>query len=126
MGSLSTLLYQLGASVVAVRWSHFIVHLINQISTYKATPRLVEAPVAWSQDLEKFYVTGQVINLPSIAITIAITIVLIIGIRQTAIITLILVVFKLVILFIFIFAGCVYVDRKNYDPFIPPNLGIIR
>ncbi|CAF4096831.1 unnamed protein product, partial [Rotaria sordida] len=68
-------------------------------------------------------VTGQAINLPAIAITIAITILLIIGIRQTAIVNLVLVVIKIIIILIFIFACCKYVDRNNYYPFFPPNKG---
>ncbi len=100
-------------------------HFIDLISNHNSTSRLVEAPIAWSEDSVTFYVTGQVINLPSIAITIAITIVLIIGIRETAIVNLILVVIKIIILLIFIFACCIYVNRKNYDPFFPPNEGRI-
>lgn len=98
---------------------------IDLVSDHNVTSSLVQAPIAWSDDLESFYATGQIINLPSIMITIAITIVLIVGIRETVIINLVFVVIKVIILLIFIFAGCVYVDRKNYDPFIPTNEGII-
>ncbi len=126
IGWLSTLLYQLGASAVVVRWSHYVVYFINLISdSNTTTSSILQAPVAWSEDSATFYATGQVINLPSIAITIAITIVLIIGIRETAIINLIFVVIKVIILLTFIFACCGYVDRKNYDPFFPSNEGII-
>jgi APA family basic amino acid/polyamine antiporter len=118
------LLYQLGASAVVVRWSLYVVHFINLISDYNITTSLVQAPVAWSEESNTFYSTGQVINLPSIVITIAITIILIIGIRETVIINLIFVVIKVIILLIFIFTCCAHVDRKNYDPFFPPNAGI--
>ena len=123
IGWLSILLYQLGASVVVVDWSHYIVHFINLISDYNITTSLVQAPLAWSDASNMFYPTGQVINLPAIVITIVITIVLIIGIRETVILNLILVVMKVTILLIFIFACCVHVDRKNYDPFLPRNEG---
>ncbi len=118
------MLYQLAASTVVVNWSHYVVHFINLISDYNITTSLVQAPVAWSEELNTFYGTGQVINLPSIVITIAITIVLIIGIRETVIINLIFVVIKVIILLIFIFTCCAHVDRKNYDPFFPSNAGI--
>jgi APA family basic amino acid/polyamine antiporter len=100
------------------------VNFIDLISDYNVTRSLAEAPVAWSQDLG-FYATGQVMNLPAIIITLVITIILIIGIRETAIFNLIFVVIKVLILLIFIFTCCVHVDRKNYDPFIPKNQGII-
>jgi len=125
IGWLSALLYQLGASIVVVRWSHYVVHLTDLVSDYNATRSIVQAPVAWNETLGIFEVTGQVINLPSIAITIAITILLIIGIRETAIVNLILVVIKITILLIFIFSCCIYVDRNNYSPFFPSNLGLI-
>jgi amino acid transporter len=118
------LLYQLGASMVVVRWSSYIVHLIQLISNYNIINWIVQAPVTWDEESVRFYATGQAINIPAIAITIAITVVLITGIRKTAIVNLILVIFKIIVLLIFIFACCIYVKRNNYDPFFPSNLGI--
>ena len=117
--------YQLAASAVVVNWSRYVVHFIDLISDCNITTSLVKSPVAWSEELNTFYRTGQVINLPSIVITMAITILLIIGIRETVIINLIFVVIKVIILLIFIFTCCVHVDRKNYEPFFPSNEGTI-
>ncbi|CAF4364953.1 unnamed protein product, partial [Rotaria sordida] len=60
---------------------------------------------------------------PTIAITIAITILLIIRVHQMARVNLVLVVFKIITLLIFIFGCCNYVNRNNYNPFFPPNQG---
>ncbi|CAF3902786.1 unnamed protein product [Rotaria sordida] len=120
----SGLLYLFAVLTLAVSWSNHVVLLVDIVSDYNVTNMIVKAPVAWNEDSENFYVTGQAINLPAIAITIAITILLIIGIRQTAIVNLVLVVIKIIILLIFIFACCKYVDRKNYHPFFPPNKGL--
>jgi APA family basic amino acid/polyamine antiporter len=125
IGWLSTLLYQLGASAVTVRWSTYVLYFISLISNYNVTTSLVEAPVAWSDNSNSFYTTGQVINLPAIAITIAVSFVLIIGIRETAIVNLTFVIIKVIILLIFIIAGSIQVDSKNYTPFIPPDHGIV-
>jgi APA family basic amino acid/polyamine antiporter len=125
MGWLLTLLYQLGASAVVVSWSDYVVHFIDIISDYNITKSLVEAPVGWSEELNMFYRTGQIINLPAIAITIAVTFVLFIGIRETAIVNFIFVIIKVIILLIFFFACCIHVHRKNYTPFFPPNQGIV-
>lgn len=124
VGWTSGLLYQLGSSVVAVRWSHYVVHFIELISDRNITKLIVEAPVAWSKDSDTFYATGQVINVPSIAIGIFITVILFLGIRETSMVNLVLVIFKIVILLIFIFAGCVHVDTDNYRPFFPENQGL--
>jgi APA family basic amino acid/polyamine antiporter len=123
MGWLLTLLYQLGASTVVINWSHYVVHLINLISDYNVTESVIQAAVAGSDGTNLFHSTGQIINLPAIAITIAVTLIVIIGIRPTAIVNLVLVVIKVTILLIFIFAGCAHVDRKNYDHFFPLNEG---
>ena len=123
IGWLSTLIYEFGALVMAVRWSHYVVNFINLTSNYNITTSLVQAPLAWSLDSNTFYLTGQIINLPAIAITIAITLLLIIGIRETVIVNLVFVIIKVIILLIFIIAGSIHIDRKNYDPFLPANTG---
>jgi len=118
------LLYQLAALTVVVSWSEYLVNFIELVSNYHVASVVVQAPVAWNETAFHFYVTGDAINLPAIAITILLTIVLIIGIRVTAIFNLVLVVFKIIILLIFIFACSKYVNRKNFDSFFPPNQGI--
>jgi APA family basic amino acid/polyamine antiporter len=120
---LLTLLYQIGASVVVVSWSNLFLYFIDLISGYNITSSLVEAPVAWSADLNTFYRTDQVINLPAIIIIILLTLLLIIGIRETALVNFVLVVIKVIILLIFIITGSIHIDRKNYTPFFPPSQG---
>lgn len=120
------LLYQLGASAVVGNWSRFVVRFIEYVSDYKVIKSIVEAPLAWNNTSQSFYQTGQIINLPAVAITVAITVVLLSGIRPTAIVNLILVIIKIIIILIIIFASCGYVDRKNYQPFFPANQGTIK
>ena len=117
------LFYQLGALTVVVTWSKYFVHFIDVVSSYNATRSVIEAPIAWNETGTNFYITGQVLNLPAIAITIAITLLLISGIRSTGIVNLVLVVFKIIVLLIFIFACAKYVKRENYNPFFPQNEG---
>jgi APA family basic amino acid/polyamine antiporter len=123
IGWLMVSLYQIGGSAVAVRWSHYVLNFIHLISDYNVTTSIVDAPIAWSDDSNSFYVTGRIINLPAIAITIAVTLVLFIGIRETAIVNLVFVVIKVIILLIFIIAGSIHIDRNNYTPFFPPSQG---
>ncbi|CAF3890575.1 unnamed protein product, partial [Rotaria sp. Silwood1] len=119
----SVLLYLFAVLTVVVAWSKHVVLFIDIVSDYNVTSMIVQAPVAWDEDAEHLFVTGQVINIPAIAIIIAITILLIIGIPATTIVNLVLVVFKIIILLIFIFACCNYVNVNNYNPFFPPNEG---
>lgn len=117
------LAYQFAASIVVVAWGKYVLHLNQLISDDNTTTSIIEAPIGWNETTMHFYTTGQVMNLPAIAITIAITILLISGIRPTAIITLILVVFKIIVLLIFIFTCSRYTKSRNYQPFFPPNEG---
>lgn len=76
-------------------------------------------------DMFVFSSTGAVINLPAVAITAAIIIILIIGVRQTTIVNLVFVILKIIVLLIFIFACCKYVNVNNYSPFFPGNEGML-
>ena len=111
------LLYQLSALTVVVSWSKYVVHFISVVSNYHIVKSIVGAHWAWNETALAFYNAGQVINIPAIAITIALTLLLLSGMRPTMMVNLVLVVIKIIILLIFIFACCKYVDYKNYQPF---------
>ncbi|CAF0785073.1 unnamed protein product [Rotaria sordida] len=115
--------YLLAAATVAVGWSGYVVHFIETISKHNATRSIVQAPIAWSDDSNSFYVTGKVINLPAVVIIIALTILLVIGIGESAKVNIVIVVIKILVVLLFIFACCGYTKRSNYSPFFPPNEG---
>jgi amino acid transporter len=117
------LLYQLAGATVMVSWSQYVVHFFEIVLNYNASREIVQSPLMWSETNEKFHTTGQIINLPAIAIVLAISFILFLGIRETSITNLVLVVFKLTGLLIFIFAGCIYIKLDNYHPFFPKNQG---
>ncbi|CAF4300696.1 unnamed protein product, partial [Adineta steineri] len=118
-----TLIYQLAASSIVVNWSSHIVHFIGIVSNLNVSSVFLQAPLIADENSINITVTGDVLNLPAIGITIAIAILLFIGIRQTAIINLLFDIIKILALLIFIFACCKYVNTSNYYPFIPPNKG---
>ncbi|CAF1080744.1 unnamed protein product [Adineta steineri] len=117
------LIYQLAASTIVVSWSTRVVHFVGLVSNLNISNVFIQAPLVAHKDTIDITVTGDVLNLPAIGITIAITILLFIGIRQTAIINLFFDIIKILALLIFIFACCKYVNTSNYYPFIPPNKG---
>ncbi|CAF0977278.1 unnamed protein product [Rotaria magnacalcarata] len=119
----SALIYLFGVLTVSVSWSKYIVFFIDIVSGYSVKSMFAQPPVSWNETTEVFIVTGQIVNLPAMVIVVAFTVILIIGIRETAIANLVLVVIKVTIIFIFIFACCKYVNPKNYEPFFPSNLG---
>ncbi|CAF0762147.1 unnamed protein product [Adineta steineri] len=118
-----TLMYQLAAATVVVSWSSHIVQFVGTVSNLNISSVFLQAPLIANEYTIAITATGDVLNLPAIGITIAIAILLFIGIRQTAIINLLFVIFKILALLIFIFACCKYVNTSNYIPFVPPNKG---
>ena len=84
----------------------------------------MQAPIFWAKEVDQFKLAEGMMDLPAIAITVAVCLVLIMGIRATVIVNLIFVIIKVIILLIFIIAGSIYIDRKNYSPFFPPNRGM--
>lgn len=115
--------YLLAAATVAVGWSGYIVHFIETVSQHNATKWIVEAPISWNETGESFYTTGTVINLPAVVIVIALTILLLFGIGESAKVNLVIVIIKMIVILLFIFACCAYVNPSNYKPFIPANQG---
>ena len=67
------------------------------------------------------HVGGHVVafNLPAIVITAVLTVVLVVGIRQSARLNNLLVLFKLALVLAFIGVGVAYVRRANWRPFAP-------
>lgn len=113
----------MSGATIAVSWSGYIVNFIETITKYNTTKSIVEAPVAWSEDSYSIYATGRIINLPAAILIIALTILLLFDIGKSATINLIVVIIKIIVILLFIFANCVYVQRSNYIPFFPPNEG---
>ena len=66
-----------------------------------------------------------VINLPAMFIIMAISLLLIIGIQESARINAVIVVIKVTVVLVFIALGWAYINPANFTPFIPPNTGEI-
>ena len=66
---------------------------------------------------------GGIVNLPAIFIICVISIILIIGISESARFNGFIVALKVTIVVLVIGLGLAYINRANYVPFIPPNTG---
>src|SRR5437667_73605 len=62
-------------------------------------------------------------NLPAILICLALTWLLVIGIRESARVNTTIVIIKLAVLILFVAIGVQYINPANLHPFIPPNTG---
>jgi len=70
-----------------------------------------------------FEIGAGILNVPAILLVVALTTLLVIGIRESARFNNIIVIVKVLIVLLVIGFGIKYVNTANWTPFIPPNLG---
>ena len=112
--------YLFGAATVAVGWSGYVVSFLKQFGIH-IPDALSSAPLHFENG--EWVQTGAIINLPAILIVVMITTLLVIGIRESANFNNIIVIIKVMVIFMFIALGVVYINWDNLTPFIPENTG---
>ena len=145
--------YAVGNIVVAISWSDYFTGLMEGIGVHiplwltmgtqtghagyeavmtimqagrplaEATPAQLEGYKAWTTAPELFNGFHLVIDLPAFAITVAITALVYIGIKESKNASNLLVLLKLIIVFIVIAVGAFYVQPANWHPFAPNGVG---
>ncbi len=105
--------YALGAATVAVSWSQYVSKFLGQLG--------IDLPVSllhgpWDE------IPG-IINLPSILIICLLSLLLIRGTKESALLNNILVVLKVTVVLVFIALGWGFINSANHTPFIPANIG---
>ncbi len=118
--------YAVASSTVAHGWSHYFQDFISQEFLVKLGVRLPHvlsnAPFDFDPATGHLALTGTWIDLPAIVITLIITAVLVIGIRESAGFNAGMVIFKLAIVAFVIVVGAFYVNPANWVPFAPYGL----
>lgn len=115
--------YLIGASAVSVGWSGYATTFIMKTTGLELPHEWITAPLAWNPDTSSVVLSGSYVNLPAMIVTLAITGVLIFGIRESARLNVGIVFVKIVVLLAFIAAAAPYVRPENWHPFVPPNQG---
>jgi len=113
--------YSLSSSTVAVGWSAYAYTLLSEMGI-RIPPSLTGAPGVHICLPDGTHATG-VFNLPAMIICLALTALLVIGIRESARFNTTIVIIKVAVLAIFVAAGARYINTANLHPFIPPNTG---
>jgi basic amino acid/polyamine antiporter, APA family len=113
--------YLFGAATVAVGWGGNFVAFLKEFGLV-IPPGLTNAPFAVDA-ANNFSRTGATLNVPAVVLTILMTIILVIGIRESARFNNVIVFIKLAIIFLVIGVGFMYVNTANWHPFIPENTG---
>jgi APA family basic amino acid/polyamine antiporter len=102
--------YAVGSMTVAVGWSGYFQRILAGFD--------VHLPV-WMSAAPAAGVEGAIVNLPAILIVLAISCLLVIGVRESARFNAVIVAIKLVAILFFIVVGAGYVKPENWSPFMP-------
>lgn len=114
--------YLFASSTVSVGWSGYMVSFLRDFGVI--IPEIVaKAPLSFDH-IHGWGFTGAVLNIPAVFVVLAATAVLVLGIRESATANSLIVILKLVVLIVFIGVGFFYINRENWEPFIPPNEGM--
>jgi APA family basic amino acid/polyamine antiporter len=112
--------YLFAASTVSVGWSGYFVALMHEIG-FDVPAQFASAPLKWVEAHKAFEATGTIVNLPAVVLIAAITLLLVVGIKESATFNNIAVFIKTGIVLAVIIFGFQYVNTANWHPFIPPE-----
>jgi len=125
--------YSLGAATVSVGWSGYVVSFLRDIGVQ--IPALLSAApgtcvhefVRHAAELHECAVAAgdvnALFNLPAALIVLAVSALLVLGIRESARANTIIVVIKVAVILLFIAFGIGYINPENLTPFIPEATG---
>ena len=113
--------YALGAATVAVGWSGNLVTLFNQLGM--RFPAVISAAPGTLIQVPGGDPVTAIFNVPAVLITIAVTLLLIVGVSESATVNAVIVVIKVAVVLVVIGAGAFFIQTANWHPFIPANTG---
>ena len=106
--------YGVSVAAVAVGWGGNLNEFLLAAFHYALPDAIAKSPS-----------DGGIFNLPAVFVVLAITLLLIRGTRESAMVNLVMVVIKLVVLTFFIIAAATAFNSDNFTPFVPQGPGSI-
>lgn len=107
--------YGLGAATVAIAWSEYLNKLLAHFN--------MQVPFQWSHSPFETSIDGTmqgIMNIPAVFILGLLSMLLIRGTQQSALVNAIIVIIKVAIVLLFIAFGWSFIKPENHIPFIPP------
>ena len=103
--------YAVGSATVSISWSRYLGKFlegygVNVNEAYMLSP-----------------FEGGIINIPAVLIVVVMSLVLIRGTRESAMVNGIIVLLKVTVVLVFIAVGWQYIKPENFTPYIPENTG---
>ena len=104
--------YAVAAGAVAVGWSGYFVGLLREYVGLDLGTALTLGPI-----------DGGLINLPALVISLFVTWLLVIGTKESAVVTSVLVMVKIAALVLFVILAVPVIKSQNFHPFMPLGFG---
>jgi APA family basic amino acid/polyamine antiporter len=113
--------YALGSATVAVGWSGYLVSILHDVGIQ--FPAALSAAPGTAVALADGTTVTAVFNLPAVLIILAVTALLVVGIKESANVNSAIVVIKVAVVILVIIVGGMFIVQANWHPFIPENTG---
>jgi APA family basic amino acid/polyamine antiporter len=108
--------YAIGAATVGIAWSQYLNKLLEYLGTH--------IPYAWchspfEKGMENGVLVHGIMNLPALFIILALSLLLIRGMKESAFVNGLIVITKVAIVVLFILFGWSFIQQANHTPYIP-------
>jgi basic amino acid/polyamine antiporter, APA family len=120
--------YALGTTTVAIGWSGYVVSFLKDFGIV-VPAGYAASPLAYDAEQHAWHLTGALVNAPAMAVVAALTVLLVIGVRESSRVNNVIVAIKLAIIVLFIAVAAPHVSTAHWvtlsnpaGDFIPPNL----
>ncbi|KAI9022070.1 amino acid/polyamine/organocation transporter, apc superfamily [Hyaloraphidium curvatum] len=115
--------YIVASATVAVSFSGYLSAFTYAAFGLTVEGPLTQPPLIYDERAQQFVVTGGYFDLPAVLLLLALTAVLVVGIKESSALNAFSVGVKVVVIVIFIAAGAAFVNPANWQPFVPANEG---
>lgn len=112
--------YAVGAATVSISWSQYLTKLLAYYNI-NLDYALTHSP--WESEVINGVTQTGMFNLPAVFIVVLLSLLLVRGTQESALVNSIIVVLKVSVVLIFIALGWSFINQENYVPYIPQNTG---
>jgi len=113
--------YGVSASGVAAGWSGYFLSFLQHMGL--SFPAALAAAPIEGHGVTDLHWTGAIMNLPAVVLIAGLTVLLVIGVKESARFNNVMVALKVGIVMVVILVGLPFITRGHFTPFIPPNTG---
>lgn len=111
--------YGVGAATVAIAWSEYFNKLL-EIFGLRVPFEWCHSPFEKLHDASGNIIAHGIMNIPALFIIVMLSLLLIRGMQESAVVNAIIVILKVAIVIVVIALGWQYIKPANHTPFIPP------